>query len=59
MTPIYMTTAEFAEMMKLSVMTILRRCRSKAWRTNKIAKKEGGEWRIDLNRYQQYWAGLK
>jgi len=53
----YLTPAQFAEMMGFSVFTAIERCKSKAWRVNKIAKKEGRFWRIDMNRYQKYWAG--
>ena len=56
-TAIYLTTDEFAEMMKVCKTSVQRRCRSKPWRINKIAKKDGGEWRIDLNRFQMFWRG--
>lgn len=40
-----------------SVVTVQRMCRSREWRKNKIARKIGREWRIDVGRYQKWWAG--
>ena len=54
----YLTTEQFAEMLKLkSVVTVQRMCRSREWRKNKIARKIGGEWRIDMGRYEKWWSG--
>ena len=54
----YMTTEQFAEMLKLkSVVTVQRMCRSREWRKNKLARKIGGEWRIDVERYQRWGVG--
>ena len=55
---VYMTTEQFAELLKLkSVVTVQRMCRSREWRKNKLARKIGGEWRIDVERYQRWWVG--
>ena len=55
---VYMTTDQFAELLKLkSVVTVQRMCRSREWRKNKLARKIGKQWRIDVERYQKWWAG--
>ena len=57
-TSVYMTTEQFAELMKLkSCVTVQRMCRSREWRKNKLARKIGREWRIDVERYQRWWSG--
>ena len=54
----YLTTEQFAEMLKLkSAETVRRMCRSREWRKNKLARKIGGEWRIDTGRYEKWWSG--
>lgn len=53
----YITTQQFAEQLQIGVVAAQRQCRSKAFRLNRIARKVGNEWRIDMVRYRAYWIG--
>lgn len=54
-----MTVKEFAESIKVTVKTARIRCNSKIFRDNKIARREGRDWKIDWDRYRKIVWGEK
>ena len=51
--PNIMTVKEFAQEMKICVNTARTRCNSKLFRDNKIARREGRDWKIDYDKYRK------
>ena len=54
-----MTVKEFAEEMKICVNTARTRGNSKPFRDNKIARREGRDWKIDYDKYRKVVWGDK
>jgi hypothetical protein len=48
-----MTVKQFAEEMKITPELARQRCNSRVFRENKIARREGREWRIDYGKYRK------
>jgi len=57
--PNILTVKEFAEVLKISPAHARQQCNSWIFRDNKIARKEGNEWRIDYDRYRKIVWGDK
>lgn len=57
--PKIMTLKEFAAEIKVCINTARTRCNSKLYRDNKIARREGRDWRIDYDRYRKIVWGDK
>jgi hypothetical protein len=54
-----MTVKQFAEEMQITPTLARQRCNSSVFRQNKIARREGRDWRIDWDRYRKIVWGEK
>lgn len=57
--PNIMTVKQFAETMQITPTLARQRCNSSVFRNNKIARREGKEWRIDYDKYRKIVWGDK
>lgn len=48
-----LTIAEFCTLTKIGRDLAYQKCHSKLWRQNKIARKIGRRWRINLKKYME------
>lgn len=54
-----MTIKQFAEILQITPDLARQRCNSRTFRENKIARREGKEWRIDYAKYRKVVWGEK
>lgn len=57
--PQLMTIRQFADALQITPELARQRCNSKTFRDNKIARREGREWRVDYQKYRKIVWGDK
>lgn len=48
-----MTIKQFAEILQITPDLARQRCNSRTFRENKIARREGRDWKIDFDKYRK------
>jgi len=56
--PKLLTIRQFAEELQITIPLARQRCNSKTFRDNKIARREGREWRSDWAKYRKIVWGV-